>query len=138
MSAPFGSRASRRADPGPDRFEAAIVVGFALSLSSTPLVLQLLAERHQLNTQHGRSAFAILLFQDIAVMPMLALLPMMAGRHAEQTLFDSLLGAGKAIYLEATGQARSTSTGSLSIVNRLRRLARRERKSPKGAETAPR
>ena len=49
-----------------------------------------------------------------------------------------LLGAGKAIYLEATGQARSTATGSLSIVNRLRRLARRERKSPKGAETAPR
>lgn len=49
-----------------------------------------------------------------------------------------LLGAGKAIYLEATGQARSTATGSLSIVNRLRRLAGRERKSPKGAETAPR
>jgi putative heme transporter len=49
-----------------------------------------------------------------------------------------LLGAGKAIYLEATGQARSTAPGSLSIVNRLRRLAGRERKSPKGAETAPR
>src|SRR5437868_3597011 len=41
----------------------AVVVGFALSLSSTPLVLQLLAERHELNSHHGRSAFSILLFQ---------------------------------------------------------------------------
>jgi Kef-type K+ transport system membrane component KefB len=41
---------------------AAIVTAFALSLSSTPLVLQLLAERQQLNTHHGRSSFAILLF----------------------------------------------------------------------------
>jgi glutathione-regulated potassium-efflux system ancillary protein KefC/glutathione-regulated potassium-efflux system protein KefB len=55
----------------------AAVVGFALSLSSTPLVLQLLAEREQLNTHHGRSSFGILLFQDIAVMPMLAILPML-------------------------------------------------------------
>jgi glutathione-regulated potassium-efflux system ancillary protein KefC/glutathione-regulated potassium-efflux system protein KefB len=76
---------------------AAIVVGFALSLSSTPLVLQLLAERHQLNTQHGRAAFAILLFQDIAVMPMLALLPLMAARPPEQTLLETTLMAGKAI-----------------------------------------
>jgi glutathione-regulated potassium-efflux system ancillary protein KefC/glutathione-regulated potassium-efflux system protein KefB len=57
---------------------AALVVGFALSLSSTPLVLQLLAERSQLSTHHGRSSFAILLFQDIAVMPVLALLPLAA------------------------------------------------------------
>jgi glutathione-regulated potassium-efflux system ancillary protein KefC/glutathione-regulated potassium-efflux system protein KefB len=59
---------------------AAFVVGFALSLSSTPLVLQLLAERGKLNTHHGRSSFAILLFQDIAVMPMLAVLPLLAAR----------------------------------------------------------
>jgi len=76
---------------------SAIVVGSALSLSSTPLVLQLLAERHQLNTQHGRAAFGILLFQDIAVMPLIALLSLMAGQHAEQTLLETSLGAGKAI-----------------------------------------
>jgi glutathione-regulated potassium-efflux system ancillary protein KefC/glutathione-regulated potassium-efflux system protein KefB len=76
---------------------AAIVVGFALSLSSTPLVLQLLAERRQLNTQHGRASFGILLFQDIAVMPMLALLPLMGNHRAEQPLIDTLTGAGKAI-----------------------------------------
>ena len=57
---------------------AAAVVGFGLSLSSTPLVLQVLAERDQLKTQYGRSAFGILLFQDLAVLPMLAVLPLMS------------------------------------------------------------
>jgi glutathione-regulated potassium-efflux system protein KefB len=54
------------------------IVGLGLSLSSTPLVLQLLAERGQLKTQHGRAAFAILLFQDLAVLPVLAILPLLA------------------------------------------------------------
>src|SRR5579862_6876102 len=58
--------------------EAAAVIGFGLSLSSTPLVLQVLAERNQLKTQHGRAAFGILLFQDLAVLPALALLPLIA------------------------------------------------------------
>jgi monovalent cation:proton antiporter-2 (CPA2) family protein len=57
---------------------AAGVIGFGLSLSSTPLVLQLLAERGQLRTQYGRSAFGILLFQDLAVLPMLAVLPLLS------------------------------------------------------------
>jgi monovalent cation:proton antiporter-2 (CPA2) family protein len=57
---------------------AAGVVGFGLSLSSTPLVLQVLAERNQLKTQYGRAAFGILLFQDLAVLPMLAVLPLMS------------------------------------------------------------
>ncbi|HSY09203.1 MAG TPA: monovalent cation:proton antiporter-2 (CPA2) family protein [Steroidobacteraceae bacterium] len=56
----------------------AAVVGFGLSLSSTPLVLQVLAERQQLKTQYGRAAFGILLFQDLAVLPMLAVLPLMS------------------------------------------------------------
>jgi len=46
----------------------ALLVGFGLSLSSTPLVLQLLAERTQLKSPHGRAAFGILLFQDLAVL----------------------------------------------------------------------
>lgn len=79
------------------RFAACLVVGFALSLSSTPLVLQLLAERHELNTQHGRSAFAILLFQDIAVMPMLALLPLLGKHDQPMDLSDTLENGGKAI-----------------------------------------
>ena len=56
----------------------AAIVGFGLSLSSTPLVLQVLAERGQLKTQHGRSAFGILLFQDLAVLPVLAILPLIS------------------------------------------------------------
>jgi glutathione-regulated potassium-efflux system protein KefB len=57
---------------------SALVIGFGLSMSSTALVLQVLAERGQLNSQYGRSAFSILLFQDIAVLPALALLPLLS------------------------------------------------------------
>ncbi|MFZ1100386.1 MAG: monovalent cation:proton antiporter-2 (CPA2) family protein [Steroidobacteraceae bacterium] len=57
---------------------AAGVIGFGLSLSSTPLVLQLLAERGQLQTRYGRATFGILLFQDLAVLPVLAILPRLA------------------------------------------------------------
>jgi len=57
-----------------------LVIGFALSLSSTALILQVLGERNELRAHHGRSAFGILLFQDIAVMPALALLPLASGQ----------------------------------------------------------
>lgn len=57
---------------------AASVVGFGLALSSTAFVLQLLAERGQLTAHHGRNAFSILLFQDLAVLPMLAAIPLLA------------------------------------------------------------
>ncbi|HEX7375115.1 MAG TPA: monovalent cation:proton antiporter-2 (CPA2) family protein, partial [Steroidobacteraceae bacterium] len=58
---------------------AAAIIGFALSLSSTALILQVLAERGELTARHGRSAFAILLFQDLAIIPVLVLLPFLAG-----------------------------------------------------------
>ena len=45
-------------------------------------MLQVLAERRQLQTQHGRAAFAVLLFQDLAVLPVLAVLPLLAGQSA--------------------------------------------------------
>jgi glutathione-regulated potassium-efflux system ancillary protein KefC/glutathione-regulated potassium-efflux system protein KefB len=61
----------------------ALVVGFGLSMSSTALVLQLLAERGQLSSQYGRSAFSILLFQDVAVLPALALLPLLGVASAK-------------------------------------------------------
>jgi glutathione-regulated potassium-efflux system ancillary protein KefC/glutathione-regulated potassium-efflux system protein KefB len=56
----------------------AIIVGLALSLSSTAFALQLLAERRELPTRHGRLAFAILLFQDLAAIPIIALIPLLA------------------------------------------------------------
>ena len=55
----------------------ALVAGMALSLSSTALALQPLNERGALGTQGGQATFAILLFQDLAAVPMLALLPLM-------------------------------------------------------------
>ena len=58
---------------------ASVIIGFALSLSSTALILQVLAERGELTARHGRSAFAILLFQDLAIMPVLVALPLLAG-----------------------------------------------------------
>jgi monovalent cation:proton antiporter-2 (CPA2) family protein len=57
----------------------AIVAGFGLAMSSTAFVLQMLAEKNELTTRHGRGAFAILLFQDLAIIPFLALLPLLAG-----------------------------------------------------------
>lgn len=60
-------------------WRGALVVGVALAMSSTALVLQSLAEKQQLTARHGRDAFAILLFQDLAVIPILALMPMLAG-----------------------------------------------------------
>ena len=57
---------------------SALLIGFALSLSSTALVLQVLAEREELKAHHARAAFGTLLFQDIAAMLALALLPLVA------------------------------------------------------------
>ncbi len=61
---------------------AALVAGFGLSLSSTAFVLQMLAEKKQLTDHHGRAAFGVLLFQDIAAIPVLALLRVMHGGTA--------------------------------------------------------
>ncbi|MGB5255737.1 MAG: monovalent cation:proton antiporter-2 (CPA2) family protein [Woeseiaceae bacterium] len=55
----------------------AIVIGLILALSSTAFVLQLLAEKKQLGAVHGRAAFSVLLFQDLAVIPLIALLPLL-------------------------------------------------------------
>jgi monovalent cation:proton antiporter-2 (CPA2) family protein len=75
---------------------AAIVIGFGLSMSSTAFVLQLLGERKELTDRHGRAAFAILLFQDLAVIPFLALLPFLAGQAAAHSGAPFWVGAVKA------------------------------------------
>ncbi len=63
--------------------ETAGIAGFALALSSTAFVLPLLAERDEINAPHGRASFAVLLFQDLAVIPALALIPLLAGPVGE-------------------------------------------------------
>jgi glutathione-regulated potassium-efflux system ancillary protein KefC/glutathione-regulated potassium-efflux system protein KefB len=64
-------------------WQSSLVLGFGLSMSSTALVLQSLAERNQLSAQHGRDAFSVLLFQDLAVIPALALLPVLGSNQTE-------------------------------------------------------
>lgn len=62
-------------------WQPALAVGMTLALSSTAIVLQSLNEKGLLKTAGGQSSFAVLLFQDIAVIPMLALFPLLATGH---------------------------------------------------------
>jgi monovalent cation:proton antiporter-2 (CPA2) family protein len=59
-------------------WQAALIIGLGCAMSSTALVMSSLAERGQLLTRYGRESFAILLFQDLAVIPLLAMLPLLA------------------------------------------------------------
>jgi len=59
-------------------WQTAVAVGMTLALSSTAIVLQTLNEKNLIGTDGGQGAFAVLLFQDIAVIPMLALMPLLA------------------------------------------------------------
>ncbi len=56
----------------------ALFIGLALSLSSTAFALQVMEERGELTTRHGRLAFSVLLFQDLAAIPLIALVPLFA------------------------------------------------------------
>lgn len=68
---------------------AAFVAGFGLALSSTAFVLQLLAEKGELTASHGRSGFAILLFQDLAVIPLIAIVPMLGAGAADMAALNA-------------------------------------------------
>jgi monovalent cation:proton antiporter-2 (CPA2) family protein len=63
-------------------WQAALATGLALALSSTAIVLQTLKEKQMMGTASGQSSFSVLLFQDIAVIPMLAILPLLATQVA--------------------------------------------------------
>lgn len=67
-------------------WQAALAVGMTLTLSSTAMVLQSLQEKGLVRTTAGQSAFSVLLFQDIAVIPMLAIMPLLAtaGSHGSE------------------------------------------------------
>ena len=64
-------------------WQQAVAIGMVIALSSTAIVLQTLAEKGLLKSSAGQSAFSVLLFQDIAVIPMLALMPLLATGHVE-------------------------------------------------------
>lgn len=86
-------------------WQAALACGLALSMSSTAIVMQTLKEKGLTKTESGRSSFAVLIFQDISVIPILALLPLLAlsatqapsGEHA--TLMTGLPGWAQTLTL---------------------------------------
>ena len=59
-------------------WKTALAIGLILSLSSTAIALQILAEKNLMKTEGGKSSFSVLLFQDIAVIPIIAVLPILA------------------------------------------------------------
>ena len=79
-------------------WQAAAIVGFGLALSSTAFAMQTLEEQGDTSTVHGQKAFAVLLFQDIAIVPLLALIPFLApgaeaARYSAATQFGIALAA---------------------------------------------
>ncbi len=62
-----------------DSWQTSLVIGMGLALSSTAIALRVVEEQGLAGTETGQSSFAVLLFQDIAVIPMLAILPLLAG-----------------------------------------------------------
>ncbi len=84
----------------------AIVVGLALAMSSTAFALQVLEERKELNLRHGRLGFSILLFQDLAAIPLIAVVPMLAARGATdagQALLSTATALGTVVGVIAFG-----------------------------------
>ncbi|MFX6957406.1 cation:proton antiporter, partial [Acinetobacter baumannii] len=75
----------------------AVVVGIALALSATAVALQILDERGDLQEPYGQRAFAVLLFQDLTIVPVLALVPLLGGGGADSTALDMALSIGQGV-----------------------------------------
>ncbi len=86
----------------------AIVIGGAFAMSSTAIVVKQLAEQNELNLQHGRLSIAVLLFQDLAVIPFLILIPGLAHgigtEFAAELLWTFVKGALAVIVILAFGR----------------------------------
>lgn len=80
------------------RWQTAVALSSALAMSSTAIVVKLMSERMELESEHGKRVMGILLFQDLAVVPLLVLIPALGAADAH--LFEALAWAGvKAIVL---------------------------------------
>ncbi|KAM3391607.1 hypothetical protein ACQJBY_012978 [Aegilops geniculata] len=91
--------------PGP----AAIVVGSGLALSSTAVVLQVLQERGESTSRHGRATFSVLLFQDLAVVVLLILIPLISPNSSKG-------GVGFQAILEAMGMAAVKAIAAITAI----------------------
>jgi len=74
--------------------KSSIIIGFSLALSSTAIVLKMLTERNEIHSGFGRVVLGILLFQDIAVIPILLMLSLFTseGQSIEYLLFKTFIG----------------------------------------------
>ena len=84
----------------------AMLIGFSLALSSTALVMQMLYDQGEIATPHGQTAFAVLLMQDLAVVPMIALIPVIADSGplpADLPLWEQLGVVGAMLTLVLVG-----------------------------------
>jgi glutathione-regulated potassium-efflux system ancillary protein KefC len=79
------------------RWQVAALVGLTLALSSTAIAMQAMNERNLTVSPMGRSAFALLLFQDIAAIPLVAMIPLLASSGAATTLGAFTLSALKVV-----------------------------------------
>ena len=76
-------------------FNEALFIGMLFSLSSTAIVLKLLQEKDEIETPHGRIALAVLIFQDIMVVPMILITPLLAGEvYSESLILLMIKGIG--------------------------------------------
>jgi monovalent cation:H+ antiporter-2, CPA2 family len=75
----------------------AVFLGFLLALSSTAIVLSLLQQRGEVESPHGRAILGVLIFQDIAIVPMMLSLPLLAGSGDQDGTMLILTTAGKAV-----------------------------------------
>ena len=83
----------------------AVFLGFLLSLSSTAIVLKILQDRNELSAPHGRNALGILIFQDIIVIPMILVTPLLAGdsQSIGKAVLELVLKSGGIILITVVG-----------------------------------
>lgn len=74
-------------------FSQSMIIGVTLALSSTAFAMQLLVEKNQLNTHHGAKSFSILLFQDLAAIPLLAIIPILGSKGVSSTTPSASMAA---------------------------------------------
>lgn len=88
-------------------FNRALFMGFLFSLSSTAIVLRLLQERAEIDTPHGKTILGILIYQDLIIVPMILLVPILAGAGGNlASSLALLLVKGAAVLLVVLGSAR--------------------------------
>ena len=87
-------------------WRAALFTGFLVSLSSTAIVLKLLADRGESGTTYGQVSLGLLIFQDLAIIVMVLLVPMLAGAGGSAARLAAALGKALAIILAVLLVAR--------------------------------